>query len=83
MSVSKFFGESIPDEGSIRVYHDDSIAQDVTVVKERDMHEVGVTMDAWEYCVKWYGEEESVTRVCASETGTGAFKRETVMIGAV
>ncbi|MGQ5427108.1 hypothetical protein ACULPM_08775 [Thermophilibacter sp. ZX-H3] len=35
------------------------------------MREVGVTMAAWEYRAKWYGEEESVARARASEVGPG------------
>ncbi len=71
MGVSRGFGESIPDEGVVRVQYDDSIVQDVAAEKEQDMREVGVTMAAWEYRVKWYGEEESVARVRASEVGSG------------
>ena len=82
MSVSRSFGESIPDEGSMRVQYDDSIVQDVAAEKEQDMREVGVTMAAWEYRVKWYGEEESVARVRASEIGAGAVKSEAVTSGA-
>lgn len=36
------------------------------------MQEVGVTMGAWEYRMRWYGEEESVARARAAEIGTGA-----------
>ena len=72
MGVSRSFGESIPNEGCMRVQYDDSIVQDTAAEKEQDMREVGVTMAAWEYRVKWYGEEESVARARASEIGTGA-----------
>ncbi len=58
MCVSRGFGESIPDEGVMRVVYDDSIIQDVAVEKAQDMVEVGVTMNAWEYRQKWYGEDE-------------------------
>ena len=83
MAVSRGFGEGIPDEGSVRVQYDDSIVQDTAAEKEQDMREVGVTMTAWEYRVKWYGEEESVARARAAEIGTGAIKRDTATSGAV
>ena len=67
MAVSRGFGTSIPEEGCMRVQYDDSIIQDVAAEKEQDMREVGVTMAAWEYRAKWYGEEESVARARASE----------------
>ena len=47
MSVSRAFGEEVPDEGSIRVMHDDSIIQDVATEKAQDMREVGVTLHPW------------------------------------
>ena len=71
MAVSRGFGASIPEEGCMRVQYDDSIIQDVAAEKEQDMREVGVTMAAWEYRAKWYGEEESVARARASEVGPG------------
>lgn len=61
--------------------YDDSIIQDTAAEKEQDMREVGVTMAAWGYRVKWYGEEESVARARASEIGAGAAKREAVTSG--
>ena len=71
MAVSRGFGEQIPDEGSVRVQYDDSIIQDTAAEKEQDMREVGVTMAAWEYRAKWYGEEEGVARSRAAEVGAG------------
>lgn len=38
------------------------------------MREVGVTMGAWEYRMRWYGEEESVARARAAEIGTSKDK---------
>lgn len=35
--------------------------------KEQDMREVGVTMAAWEYRVKWYGEDEKTAKARARE----------------
>ncbi len=72
MFASRSLGESIPDEGEVRVQFDDSIIQDTAAEKEQDMREVGVTMGAWEYRMRWYGEEESVARARAAEVGVGA-----------
>ena len=69
MHASRSFGEGIPDEGEVRVQFDDSI-QDAAAEKERDMREAGVTMGAWEYRMRWYGEEESTARARAAEIGT-------------
>ena len=65
MYVSRGFGESIPGEGSVRVQYDDSIIQDTAAEKAQDMAEVGVTMHAWEYRRKWYGEEEKIAKARA------------------
>ena len=62
MAVSRGFGEGIPEEGCMRVQYDDSIIQDVAAEKEQDMREVGVTMNAWEYRMKWYGEDEETAK---------------------
>ncbi|MBQ3267764.1 MAG: hypothetical protein IJH08_07595 [Atopobiaceae bacterium] len=71
MAVSRGFGEGIPDEGSVHVMYDDSIIQDVAAEKAQDMAEVGVTMAAWEYRAKWYGEDERTARARADEIGVG------------
>ncbi|MBP3885670.1 MAG: hypothetical protein J6D54_12160, partial [Olsenella sp.] len=71
LHMSRSFGETIPDEGELRVQFDDSIVQDTAAEKEQDMREVGVTMGAWEYRMRWYGEEESIARARAAEIGTG------------
>ena len=67
MSVSRAFGEGIPEEGLVRVQYDDSIIQDTAAEKTQDMAEVGVTMAAWEYRAKWYGENEETARTRACE----------------
>lgn len=72
MAVSRGFGADIPDEGSMRVQYDDSIVQDTAAEKEQDMREVGVTMAAWEYRAKWYGEDEKTARARASEIGVAS-----------
>lgn len=74
MFLSRSFGESIPDGGAMTVQFDDSIIQDTAAEKAQDMQEVGVTMGAWEYRMRWYGEEESVARARAAEVGTGTVK---------
>ena len=47
--------------------YEDSIIQDVAVEKAQDTVEVGVTMNAWEYRAKWYGEDEKTAK--AQERG--------------
>ena len=69
MCVSRGFGENIPDGGVMSVMYDDSIIQDVAAEKAQDMAEVGVTMNAWEYRAKWYGEDEKTARSRAREIG--------------
>ena len=44
---------------------EDSIIQDVSAEKAQDMAEVGVTMHAWEYRMKWYGEDEKTAKAGA------------------
>ena len=68
MRASRRFGEEIPDEGNVRVMFDDSIIQGVAAEKAQDMAEVSVTMAAWEYRRKWYGEDEQ----CIRGQGTNA-----------
>ena len=72
MAVSRGFGEGIPDEGSVHVMYDDSIIQDVAAEKAQDMAEVGVTLNAWEYRMKWLGEDEQTARARAAEIGADA-----------
>ena len=71
MAASRGFGESIPDEGVMSVMFDDSIIQDVAAEKAQDMTEVGVTMNAWEYCAKWYGEDEKTAKARARGLAKG------------
>lgn len=71
MAVSRGFGESIPDEGVMSVMFDDSIIQDVAAEKAQDMAEVGVTMNAWEYRAKWYGEDERTAKARARGLARG------------
>lgn len=69
MCVSRGFGESIPDGGVMSVMYDDSIIQDTAAEKAQDMAEVGVTLNAWEYRMKWLGEDETTARKRAAEIG--------------
>lgn len=71
MCVSRGFGESIPDEGVMRVMFDDSIIQDTAAEKEQDMREVGVTMAAWGHRAKWYGEDEKTAKARARGLARG------------
>ncbi|WP_206214098.1 hypothetical protein [Adlercreutzia sp. ZJ154] len=82
MFASRSFGESIPDEGEVKVQFDDSIIQDTAAEKEQDMREVGVTMGAWEYRC-WYGEEESVTGPAARTGGTDKFNYVMLTVSAI
>ena len=51
--------------GVMRVQYDDSIVQDVAAEKAQDVAEVGVTIHAWEYRMKWYGEDEKTAKARA------------------
>lgn len=74
MAVSRMLGEGIADEGDITVTFDDSIIQDVSAEKAQDMKEVGVIMAAYEYRMRWYGEDEATARARARELGSGSSK---------
>ena len=69
MHTSRSFGESIPDEGVTTVRFDDSIIQDTAAEKEQDMREVGITLNPWEYRMRWLGEDEATARARAAEIG--------------
>ena len=69
MSVSRSLGESVPDEGSVRVDFDDSIVTDTAAEKRIAMSEVGVTMHPWEYRARFYGEDEATARERAQGLG--------------
>lgn len=55
-------GVSLPEEGEITVQFDDSIITDTAAEKAQDQSEVDVTMNRWEYRVKWYGEDEETAK---------------------
>lgn len=69
MAMSRTLGESVADEGEVSVAFDDSIVQDVAAEKAQDMREVNVTMQPWEYRMRWYGEDEPTARARAGELG--------------
>lgn len=50
------------DWGEVAVRMDDSIIQDTAAEKQQDLAEVGSTMNAWEYRMKWYGEDEETAK---------------------
>lgn len=58
----EFMGVSLPDEGNVTVSFDDSIITDTAAEKAQDMAEVGITMNAWEYRMKWYNEDEETAK---------------------
>lgn len=55
-------GVTLPPEGEITVMFDDSIITDTAAEKAQDMAEVGVTLNAWEYRMKWYNEDEETAK---------------------
>ena len=69
LHMERSFGKEVPDEGQIHAIFDDSIITDTAAEKAQDMAEVGVTMHAWEYRQKWYGEEEKVAKARARGLG--------------
>ena len=58
----EFLGVPLPEEGEITVQWDDSIITDTATEKAQDLAEVNVTMQPWEYRVKWYGEDEATAK---------------------
>lgn len=58
----EFMGIPLPPEGDVHVNFDDSIISDTAAEKAQDMAEVGVTMNAWEYRMKWYAEDEATAK---------------------
>ena len=71
MAASRSLGVELPDEGEVRVTFDDSIITDTSAEKRQDMDEVGVTMNAWEYRQKWYGEDEKTAKARARGLARG------------
>ena len=71
MAASRSLGVELPDEGEVRVTFDDSIITDTSAEKRQDMAEVGVTMNAWEYWQKWYGEDEKTAKARARGLARG------------
>lgn len=69
LHMERSFGKELPDEGQIHTIFDDSIITDTAAEKAQDMAEVGITMHAWEYRQKWYGEEEKVAKARARGLG--------------
>ena len=62
----------LSDEGEVHVLFDDSIISDTAAVKAQDMAEVGVTMHAWEYRMKWYGEDAKAAKARAQALNKNA-----------
>ena len=61
-------GVPAPDEGDVRVAFDDGIIQDTEAEKKQDMAEVAAGLILrWEYCSRWYGEDEATARRSISE----------------
>ena len=63
LAVARHLGESLPEEGEVRVGFDDSIITDAAAEKKQDMAEVAAgVMQPWECRVRWYGEDEETAR---------------------
>lgn len=60
--ANEYQGAGLPDPGEITVSFDDSIITDTAAEKQQDMAEVNVTMNPWEYRMKWYGEDEATAK---------------------
>lgn len=69
LHCARSFGAGLPDEGSVHVTFDDSIATDVAAEKQLSMAEVGVTMHPYEYRMRYYGEDEATARKRAEGLG--------------
>ncbi|ANE22421.1 hypothetical protein AAY81_03990 [Denitrobacterium detoxificans] len=52
----------LPDYVEVAVGFDDSIIQDTAAEKAQDMAELNVTLNPWEFRMKWYGEDEATAR---------------------
>lgn len=63
--ANAFLGTGLPEPGEIKVNWDDSIITDTYAEKQQDLAEVNVTMNPWEYRMKWYGEDEETAKANA------------------
>ena len=57
-----FLGVSLPPEGDVTVKFDDSIIQDTAAEKAQDLAELDLTLNDWEYRMKWYNEDEETAK---------------------
>lgn len=55
-------GKQLPEEGNITVQFDDSIITDTAAEKSQDQSELNITLNPWEYRMKWYGEDEETAK---------------------
>ncbi len=62
VSCAVHVGAPLGDPGEVSVRFDDSIVQDTAAEKAQDMAELNVTMNPWEFRMKWYGEDEATAR---------------------
>ncbi len=81
IACARQHGERVPEPKELSVAYDDSIIQDTQSEKAQDMLEVGVTMQPWEYRMKWYGEDEVTAR--SRVEGLGNKAGQTVQPGVV
>ena len=72
LACSRSMGADVPEEGGVRAVFDDSIVQDTEAEKRQCREEVAAgLMGAWEYRMRWYGEDEATARRNASGLATG------------
>ncbi len=57
-----FLDVPLPPEGDVTVKFDDSIIQDTAAEKAQDLAELDLTLNDWEYRMKWYNEDEETAR---------------------
>lgn len=57
-----FLDEALPEPGEIACRFDDSIIEDSATEQDRDLARVGIVDNAWEYRMKWRGEDEETAR---------------------
>ena len=60
--ANEHLGYALPEPGNMSVMFDDSIITDTAAEKAQDQSELNVTLNAWEYRMKWYGEDEETAR---------------------
>lgn len=77
LQAANFLGEGLPDPGRVTMMFDDSIITDTAAEKAQDMAEVAAgLMNAWEYRVKWFGEDEQTARANSPQQAEAPYLME-------